>query len=486
LLIESATLALFGGACGLPVAKWCIMFLVDGLPGWVAAKNSNVAMLKLDGWALGYAFALSLVTTLIFGLVPAIQASKVNLNEALKESGRSRAQGRGQNRFRSLLVVTQLALATLLLVGAGLMIKSIWRLSNLNRGFESAGVLTARIDPSGDKYREPHKAVDFYMRLLERASAIPGVEHAGIINGFIDRGLRVVVEEHPPVPEEQRPPASRHPVSADYFRVMRIPLIAGRFFTERDVKGAPPVAIIDETLRRRHFPDENPIGKHLRFEGALREIVGVVGATMGWKPYSMGRDEAFPRVYLPYQQESPWSTMALMVRAKSGDPANLIPLIRRELAAIDKDQPIHSFLLLDQSVEELGVDRRFSTSLLTAFAALATLLAALGIYGVMSYTVNQRTHEIGIRMALGAETADVLKLVVGQGLVLILLGGAIGLVGAFAFTRYIEAMLFNVAPTDMTTYAVVSLLLATVALSACYIPARRATKVDPMIALRCE
>ncbi|HKP84936.1 MAG TPA: ABC transporter permease [Blastocatellia bacterium] len=486
LLAESAMLAAFGGACGLLLANWCIRVLVSGLPEWIAAKNSHVATLKLDGWALGYAFALSLLTTVIFGLVPAIQASKVNLNEALKEGGRGDARGRGQNRLRSLLVVTEVALAVVLLVGAGLMIKSFWRLSNTPRGFDPAGVLTAKVDPSGDRYREPNQVVEFYRQLLERVSAIPGVQHAGITNGFLDRGCLLVIEEHPPVPEEERPGASRYPVSADYFRAMGIPLRAGRFFTDRDVAGAPPVVIIDETVQRRHFPDENPIGKHLRFNDALREIVGVVGATRAWKGFSFNGDEESPRVYLPYPQEKPWATMALMVRAQAGDPTSLIPAIRRELAAIDKDQPIYSFKLLEQSVAELNVDRRFSTWLLTAFAALAAALAAVGIYGVMSYTVAQRAHEIGIRMALGAQARDVVALVIRQGMGLALIGVVIGLVGALALTRVMASWLFGVSASDPTTFAVISLLLVAVTLIACYVPARRATKVDPIIALRCE
>jgi putative ABC transport system permease protein len=371
-----------------------------------------------------------------------------------------------------------------LLIGAGLMVKSLWRLSNVDRGFESAGVLTTKIDPSEDRYKEFNQVVAFYGRLLEHVSAIPGVRHAGIINSW-DHDWRVAVEGGPPVPEEQRPLASQHPVSADYFRAMGIPLRSGRFFNDRDVKGALPVAIIDETLARRHFPDENPIGKHLRFQDALREIVGVVGATRAWKLYSFDSDEEFPRVYLPYQQEN-WSSMSLIVRSQSGDTASLIPVIRRELAQIDKDQPIHSFKLLERSVAELSDDRRFSTTLLSAFAALAALLSAVGIYGVMSYTVTQRTREIGVRMALGAQRRDILKLVVGHGLALILTGAAAGLVGAFALTHYIETLLFDVAPTDMFTYIVVSLSLAVVAVLACYLPARRATKVEPMIALRYE
>ena len=485
LLAESALLAVTGGACGLLLANGCIKLLVGGLPEWMAAKNANVALLKLDAWALGYASALALVTAIIFGLVPAIQASRANLNEALKEGGRSRAQGRGPSRLRSLLVVAEVALAMVLLTGAGLMMKSFWRLSSAPRGFEPAGVLTAKLDPTGDRYREPRQAVEFYRQLLERVAALPGVGHAGLTNGFLDRGLEIDIAEHAPLPEAGRPAAGRYPVSADFFGAMGIRLNAGRFFTDRDGAGAPPVAIIDETVQRRYFPDENPIGKHLRFPDGLREVVGVVGATRAWKGFSFGRDEEAPRVYLPYQQESALPTMALIVRA-AGDPANMMAAIRRELAAIDKDQPIYEFKPLEQSVVELSSDRRFSMWLLVAFAALAAVLAAIGIYGVMAYTVAERTHEIGVRMALGAQSRDVLQLVVGQALKQSLAGIAIGAAMALALTRLMQSLLFGVSANDPLTFALIVLLLIAVTLVACWVPARRATRVDPLVALRYE
>jgi putative ABC transport system permease protein len=313
-------------------------------------------------------------------------------------------------------------------------------------------------------------------------AAIPGVQHAGITNGFLDRLWKIAVDEHSPVPPEQRPPASRHPVSRDYFRAMGISLRAGRLFTDRDVQGALPVVIIDETLSRRHFANEDPIGKHLRFEDASREIVGVVAATRAWKRFTAG-DVAAPRVYLPYQQEKPWPTMALIVRAHSGDPTRLIPAIRSELAAIDRDQPIHSFKPLEQSVNELNADRRFSTLLLAAFGALAALLAAVGIYGVMSYTVSRRTHEIGIRMALGAQPGSVVGLMMKHGTRLAGAGVAMGLAASFALTRLMESLLFGVSALDRTTFVLTTVFLISVALLACYLPARRATKIDPMIAL---
>jgi putative ABC transport system permease protein len=477
LLVESAMLAVLGGACGLLLAYWGIQFLVGGLPEYLAMTNSRVATLKLDAQALGFTFALAFLTTIIFGLLPALQSSKVNLNEALKEGGRGETQGRRQNRLRSLLVVSEIALAMILLVGAGLMLKSLWRLNQVNLGFSPAGALTAQIDPT---YKEFDQVVEFYRSLLERVNATPGVQRAGVIN-TLGSSWDFTIDEHPPIPKERHPVASYNHVSGDYFPAMGIPLRAGRLFTDRDVKGAPLVALINETLARRHFPNENPIGKHVYYHNASREIVGVVGST---KFYSLSR-EHFPHIYLPYSQDNWWS-MTLVVRAQSGDPTNLIPALRRELAAINPNLPIHSFKLLEESVAEWSASERFSTYLLAIFAALAALLSAIGIYGVMSYATTQRTHEIGIRMALGARSRDVLMLALRQGMTLAVAGVGLGLIASFGLTRLMTKLLFEVSPTDPPTFAAITLLLTGVALAACYIPARRATKVDPLVALRQE
>ncbi len=477
LLVESAMLAVLGGVCGLLLAHWGIQFLVGGLPEYLAMTNSRVATLKLDAQALGFTFAVTFLTTIIFGLFPALQSSKINLNETLKEGGRGETQGRGQSRLRSLLVVSEIALAMILLVGAGLMLKSFWRLSHVDPGFSPAGVLTAQIDPT---YQGVDEVVEFYRRLLERVSAIPGVQRASVINSGLSY-WGFTIEEHPPIPKERQPHAAHNQVSGDYFRVMGIPLRAGRFFNDRDVKGAPLVAIIDETLQRRHFPNENPIGKHVFFQNASREIVGVIGATK----LSSLNEELSPHIYLPYQQDI-WGSMSLYVRARAGDPANLIPALRRELAAINPNLPIHSFKLLEDSVAEWSASDRFSTFLLSVFAALAVFLSAIGIYGVMSYATTQRTHEIGVRMALGARSRDVLKLTLNQGMLLALVGVSLGLIASFGLTRLMTKMLFEVSPTDPPTFVAITFLLTGVALLACYIPARRATKVDPLVALRRE
>ena len=477
LLIESAILALAGGAAGLLLAHWVIQFLATGLPEYLANANSRVALLKIDAPTLGFTLGLSLFTSMLFGLVPAVQLSRVDLTEELKEGGRTAGH---RNTFRSVLVIAEVTLAMVTLVGAGLMIKSFWRLSHVNPGFEPAGVLTAKIDPAGTNYKEPAQVDAFYKELLTRVSTIPGVSHAGIINS-LNSSSPISVDEHPPIPEERQKQTQTNQVSPDYFGAMGIPLRAGRIFNDRDAKGAPGVVIIDESLARREFPNENPIGKHIHFWKKAWEIVGVVGGAKYWDLTG----EAAPQVYLSYLQVN-WGSMSLVVRAPSGDPEKLRAPIRAELAAIDKNQSVHSFKTLEAKVGELFAPQRFTTMLLAAFAALAALLAALGIYGVMSYAVTQRTREIGVRMALGAQQRDVLRVLMTKGLILVLAGVSLGLGASFLLTRLMTKLLFGIEPTDKPTFVAVTLVLMVVALLACFIPARRAMKVDPLVALRYE
>jgi putative ABC transport system permease protein len=477
LLMESALLALAGGAVGLLLAHWMIQFMATGLPEYLVEANSRVALLKIDPTTLAFTLGLSLLTSVLFGLVPALQLSRVDLNEELKEGGRNVGH---RNKFRSVLVVAEVTLAMVTLVGAGLMIKSFWRLAHVNPGFEPAGALTAQIDPAGASYKEPAQVDAFYKELLAHISAIPGVSNVGIINS-LNSSTPISVDEHPPIPPERRQQAQTNQVSGDYFLAMGIPLRAGRFFNERDTKGAPNVAVIDESFARREFPNENPIGKHLHFWDKPWEIVGVVGGAKYWDLTG----EAPPHVYLSYLQEN-WRSMSLVVRTQSGDPMRLTAPIRAELATIDKNQPIHTFKALEATVSDLVAPQRFTTVLLAGFAALAALLAALGIYGVMSYAVTQRTREIGVRMALGAQQGDVLKVLMKQGLLLVSCGVGLGLAVSFALTRLMADLLFGVQPTDKATLGAMTLLLVAVALLACFIPARRAMKVDPLVALRYE
>src|SRR5215813_6471730 len=475
LLVESAMLAFAGGALGLLLANWGIKFLASGLPEYLVNTNSRVAMLKLDATALGFTLALSMLTSFLFGLIPAMRLSKVDLNEALKDGGRGAG---ARNRLRPALVITEVALATVVLAGGGLMVKSFWRLSHVNPGYEPEGVLTARIDLSGEKYKEFSQVTGFYQELLGRIAAIPGARYAGVINT-----LNVVnpfgIDEHPPLPPEKQPLAQINQVSADYFKATGIPLRAGRFFDNRDAKGAQPAVIIDETLARRELSGEDPIGKHINFWNTSREIVGVVGAAKYESPSS----EPAPHIYLSYLQEN-WRSMALRVRAQSGDPMKLAALVRAELAAIDKNQPIHSFKALVEQVSEQIAPQRFTTTLMAGFAVLAALLAAIGIYGVMSYMVAERTREIGVRMTLGAQTGNVMRMVLRRGMVLAVAGVMIGLAASFALARVISGLLFGVQPTDPSTLVAITLLLLAVAMVSCLIPARRATKVDPLVALR--
>lgn len=482
LLAESVLLAFVGGAAGLLLASWAIKFIVSGLPEYLIDANSRIATLKIDATALGFTLALSLLTSVLFGLAPALQLSKINLNEALKEGGRTAGI---RNRLRSALVVAEVALAMLLLVGAGLMVKSFWRLAHVHLGYEPAGVLTAQIDP-GASYKEFEQVTAFYQGLLERVRAIPGVRSASLINS-LNASFSYGIDEHPPVPPGQKQSASINQVSGDYFRAMGIPLLAGRFFSDHDAKGATPVVIIDETFAQREFPNEDPIGKHINCQisralpNMSYQIVGVVGGAKYWTL----SHEPFPHMYYSYLQDNWWS-MSLVVRAESGDPTNLAAPIRAELAAIDKNQPIHSFVALEETVAQLVAPQRFTTTLLTGFAALAALLAAIGIYGVMSYSVTQRTREIGVRMALGAQAGDVMKTVMKQAVILVVIGIIAGLGASIALTRLISNLLFGVEATDPATLIAITLLLVAVALVACFIPARRATKVDPIVALRCE
>jgi putative ABC transport system permease protein len=477
LFVESTILALIGGAVGLLLAYWSIQFLAGGLPEYLVDANSRVANLGIDKIALGFTLAASVITGILFGVAPAWQLSRFNLNDELKEGGRTVGS---RSRFRSTLVVAEVALAMVTLVGAGLMIKSFWRLAHVYPGYEPAGVLSAKIDPAGPSFEQPGRVNAFYQELLARVSRIPGVSEVGIINS-LNSGWSFTVDEHPPVAPEERSSAQSNQVSPGYFRALGIPLRAGRFFDDRDADGSPLVVLIDEGVARRNFPTENPIGKHLRFWDKSWEIVGVVGSAKYW---SLNSDPS-PHIYVSYLQEN-WRSMSLMVRTRTGNPMGLEAPIRAELAAIDKNQPIHSFKPQSATVSELVAPQRFTALLLAAFAGLAALLAAVGIYGVTSYSVTQSTRDIGVRIALGAQPGNVLRLVVGKGMILAFVGVTIGVTVSYWLTRWMEALLFEVKPTDLVTFVAVAIGLLAVALVACYIPARRATKVDPLVALRYE
>ncbi len=482
LLTESLLLSVAGGVVGLLLALWGISLLLSLAP----EDLPRVRDVSLDGRVLGFTVGIALLTGLIFGLVPALQASKPNLNETLKDAGRGSTEGGRQHIIRSGLVVFEVATALVLLVGAGLMIKSFLHLQKVDPGFNPENALVVNISLPQRKYPEDDQRSAFYSQLIRKVSTLPGVQAVGaacVLPLEDDFLLGFDIQGRPPYAPGDDLSTNYYAVSTDYFKAMGIPLLRGRLFTEHDSKGAPRVAVINETMAKQIFPDEDPIGKYIHVTNGpvlYREIVGIVGDV---KQY--GLDQKTPmQTYEPYLQE-PFSYMALVVRT-AGDPTSLSAAIRSEVLSIDNEQPISSIKTLDQILSASIAQQRFAMLLFGVFGAVAMILAVVGIYGVMSYAVTQRTHEIGIRMALGAGQRDVLMLIVGHGMILTLIGIVVGLGAAFALTRLMSSLLFDVSVTDLTTFAIFSASLTAVALVACTVPARRALKVDPMIALRYE
>jgi len=483
LLTESLLLALLGGGFGLLLS----LFGVDLL---VALNHGNIPRwqeIGVDGRVLTFTLAVSLMTSALFGLAPALQSSKIELTAALKEGGRSSVSGFRSFGLRNLLVVSEVALALVLLVGAGLLLRSFARLLEVNLGFQPQNLLTMQVSLPTSKYGTPEQRRAFYEQALGQIRALPGVVSAGAVSNLPLSGAMTssgfTIEGHQTMQRELYP-ADPRSASSEYLQTMSIPLLRGRYFTERDRAGAPEVVIIDEVLARRYFPNEDPLGKRLAVEGpGWREIVGIVGQ-IKYK----GLDVDYQgQLYFPHAQD-PWRgmyRMNLVVRT-TAEPMSLVSAVRGAIQRVDKDQPVYRVMAMEQLVADSVAQRRFSMFLLGLFAALALLLAAVGLYGVLAYSVTERTHEIGVRMALGAQRRDVLKLVVGHGLMLALTGVAIGLVASFVLTRLMKNLLFGVRATDPLTFATIALLLTVVALVACYLPARRATKVDPLVALRCE
>jgi putative ABC transport system permease protein len=473
-----------GGGLGLALGLWGVKLLVS----LNDARIPRAQEIGLDLNVLGFALLVSLLTGLVFGLVPALQVSKTDLHETLKEGGRG-GSGGVRHRVRSALVIAETALALVLLIGAGLLIKSFMRLQQVNPGFQPQGLLIMQLALPDFRYREAQQRDAFYKQALDQVRALPGVESVGAtsvlpLSGTNSSGS-FQIEGRTVAPGELSPHGDRWAVTHDYFKAMGIPLVRGRYFTERDTADAPKVAVIDETMARKYWPDEDPVGKRIVFDGTRdnplwREIVGIVGHVK----HASLEGESRVQYYLPHSQR-PLANMFLVVRA-SGDPASQAGPVRGVIGGLDKDLPVFRVRTMDNLVYDAMARQRFSMFLLGIFGALALLLAAVGLYGVMAYSITQRTHEIGIRMALGAERRDVLKLVVGQGMALSVAGLVIGLGAAFGLTRLMTALLFGVSATDPLIFIAIPLLLAGVAFLASFIPARRATKIDPMIALRYE
>ncbi len=488
LLTESVLLSLVGGTLGLLIALWGTDFLVSTIPDSIP----RLAEAGIDVRVLVFTLVVSVITGLVFGLVPAFQASKTSLNESLKEGDRGSTGGR--HRVRSVLVVAEVALALVLLIGAGLMIRSFIQLNEIDKGFNPTNLLTMSLSVA-TKPDEANKVKDFFEQLHQNVSRLPGVESVTYSNGLPFLGAietSFQVEGRPPADNAQPNMTVEYFVHRDYFKTLGIKTLKGRTFTEQDKRESPPVVVIDETLANQYFPGEDPVGKRLGFTGPNAPMFEIIGIVDHVKHYGIdGEVPVDPQFYLLFDQvpnqfvSDLTSRMALTART-SGDPMSLVSAIRGEVMAADKNQPVFAIQTMDRVIEQSIAARRFSMQLLIIFAVVALVLAAVGIYGVMSYSVTQRTHEIGIRMALGAERRDIIRLVVGQGLILTLAGVGIGVIAAFALTRVMSSLLFGVSVTDPVTFAALSAVITIVAIAACYIPARRATKVDPMIALRYE
>ena len=487
--LEGLLLSFFGTVAGVMVAAFGTKLLLQFVPAGVP----RLSQLSLDVRVLGFTMLLALATCLIFGLIPALQASKPDLNTALEQSGRTSGPGASRMRFRQLLVVFQVSLAVMLVIGAGLLVKSFWMLQRVDPGFESEGVLSAGLILPFSKYPEPNQINNFHKQLHATISAVPGVKSATIaydpplqsnwFDSFTIEG-RVLPADAPPQS------ANFIPVGPDYFDTVGVKLAGGRKFTSLDDQDHPGVAIVNESFVKHYFPNEEPMGKRIMPGPPGRiwrqqklttfEIVGIV------RDVKLGGLEApsAPAYYLPASQ-SPLQDMTLLVRT-TVDPLSIVGAVRQAVWSVDPNQPLSNVTTLEKVVDDSIAQRRLNMLLMGLFGGLAMLLSAVGIYGLLSHAVTQRTQEMGIRMALGAQVGDVLKLVLRQGMVLAFAGVGIGLAGSFALTRLIRGLLFGVTPNDAMTFIVVAVVLTVVALLACYIPARRATKVDPLVALRYE
>lgn len=492
LVTESVVLSIAGAVFGVLLAQWSFAFLKHLVPDALALSTN----LSLDLRVLAYTLLVSLATSVVFGLAPALQASKVDLHEALKQGGARSGLSAGSNRLRSAMVVAEVALALVLLVGAGLLIQTFLKLREQYSGLRPENVLILRTQLPGNKYQDqPHRAA-FYNQVLDRVTSLPGVVSAGYVttiplewkggtSGFYPEGLNLEQARAGGLSYD----ANHRQVSADYLKTMGIPLRQGRYFSDGDNEQTIPVGIVNETMARQYWPAGDAVGKRFKLGDPDEEtpwitIVGVAGDVR-----QMGVEEPVKaEMYFPFRQIKSHQGFAPrdLVLRTAVDPLSLVAAVRNEIHAVDPDQPISNIRTMDDVLGEETAPRRLGMTLLTIFAALALLLAMLGIYGVLAYFVVQQTPEIGVRLALGAPRRDILGLVLKKGMTLALLGVGIGLGVAFALTRLMASLLFGMSATDPATFGLIALLLTAVALLACYLPARRATKVDPMIALRYE
>ena len=486
LLTESTILALAGGVLGLALSTYGVTAIKKLLPG----DFPRLSEIGMDWRVFGFTLGASLLTGFLFGFAPALHISKTDVQDAMKETGRGTAGSARHTRLRHALIVTEVALSVVLLAGAGLLFRSFMRLQSVNAGFTPQQVLTAQLSPAGPKFKGDPDYVAFYEQVLDRVSAIPGVQSAGVINVLpLTAGPTIAfrVDGRPILTQDKWPPTEFRSVSSDYFRTMNIPVLQGRAFTKADDANAPRRLMINQALAQRDFPDENPLGKRLTFENNDQNSQPVwfeiVGVTANVRSLEL-REEPEPELYFSLQQ-NPFEHNAIVIRS-TVEPGSIAPALRQAVAEVDRTVPVAQVKTMEHVVSESVTQPRFNLFLLGLFGSIALLLSAAGIYGVTSYTVTQRTHELGIRLALGAQVNDVLRLVLGQGLAVIGVGLVLGLAASFALMRLMRSLLFGVGENDPLTFTVITFVLFLVALIACYVPARRATKVDPLTALRYE
>ena len=487
LLTESVVLSLAGGLAGLALSVWAVDLFVKLSPGDIPRLDEA----SVDIRVLGFTCLVSLFTGIAFGLWPALQASSGSLNQSLKDAGSKASEGKRQRRVKNVLIVTELAVAQLLLVGAGLLIMSYIRVSHIDPGFNGEQVLTAKIAPAASKYPDVKSRVQFYSRVIEQLQSLPGATSVGMVMNLplsgsgMNRGFKV--EGRPDPKADENVSMDYQVVSRDYFSTLGVPVVRGRGFTVDDTETSPRVIVINEAMARQYWPNEDPVGRRIAIgesskDTSWRTIVGIVGNIR----HASLTEAAVPCAFIDFRQDlESWPRMGFVIKT-STEAASLTSAVRTSLMALDSQQPVYAIEPMENLLDSSSAPRRFVMSLIGALAFVALALAMVGIYGVISFSVGERTREIGIRMALGAQRRDVLTMVLGQGMRVAAFGIIAGLLTAFALTRLLTTLLFEVSATDPTTFVFVAILLTLVALAACYLPARRATRVDPLVALKEE